>query len=207
MKPSPSMFPLVCAALLAVVAAPAAEPARDRAVDVREMSRKVLEVLDHSHWIADGRDDAPRKIYVFTDANCPFCTKFWSDARPWVDSGKVQLRHVLVAVIAPSSVGKAGTILTDADPARRLARFEQARSFSVARAMAQGRPAPLDDPGLPALQAVPPDVVQLLREHEQMMQDLRIGGTPGIVLGEPDGRLVIKSGLAPQDVGQVLGPL
>ena len=56
---------------------------------------------------ADGRADAPRKVYVFLDANCVYCAEFWADARPWVDSGKVQLRYVMVAVIAPTSVANA----------------------------------------------------------------------------------------------------
>src|ERR1700754_2175348 len=76
--------------------------------------------LEHAHWVLDGSAKAPRTVYVFTDPNCPYCNKFWGDARPWVDSGKVQLRHIMVAVIAPTSAGKAATPLTDRDPAGRL---------------------------------------------------------------------------------------
>ena len=47
--------------------------------------------VERSTWIADGSDKAPKIVYVLTDPNCPYCNKLWSDARPWVDSGKVQL--------------------------------------------------------------------------------------------------------------------
>ena len=74
--------------------------------------------LEASRWIADGNSSAPRIIYVFTDPNCPFCAKLWADARPWVDSGKVQLRHVIVGILTPTSRGKAATLLTDKNPSK-----------------------------------------------------------------------------------------
>ena len=67
--------------------------------------------LEKSNWVADGDDDAKRVIYVFSDPNCPYCHKFYEVARPWVESGKVQLRHIPVGIIKPSSPGKAAAIL------------------------------------------------------------------------------------------------
>ena len=62
--------------------------------------------LEASHWIADGRDGA-RVVYVFTDPNCPYCNKLWSEARPRVAAGKIQLRHVIVGILTPTRPGKA----------------------------------------------------------------------------------------------------
>ena len=73
--------------------------------------------LEKSHRIVDGRADAPRTVYVFTDPNCPYCNKLWADARPWVDAGKLQLRHVMVGILTPTSVGKAAALLGDKNPA------------------------------------------------------------------------------------------
>jgi hypothetical protein len=47
-----------------------------------------MEQLASTTWIGEGRADAPRIVYVFTDLNCESCFKFWLDARPWVDSGR-----------------------------------------------------------------------------------------------------------------------
>lgn len=77
-----------------------AEDALEKAVR-GPMSGAVWKQLGASHWIQDGKKDAPRTVYVFTDPNCPYCNKFWSDARPWVDSGKVVLRHVMVGERRP----------------------------------------------------------------------------------------------------------
>jgi thiol:disulfide interchange protein DsbG len=63
------------------------------------MTKKTWGQLDASAWIADGAGNAPRIVYTFTDRNCPYCNKFWSDARRWVKAGKVQLRHVMVGIL------------------------------------------------------------------------------------------------------------
>lgn len=42
-------------------------------------------------------------VHVFTDANCLFCNQLWTSARPWVEVGKVQLRHAIVGIIRAGS--------------------------------------------------------------------------------------------------------
>ncbi len=51
----------------------------------------------------DGKDNAPKIIYMFSDPNCPYCNRFWQLARPWVDSGKVQIRHIMVGILSHDS--------------------------------------------------------------------------------------------------------
>ena len=67
----------------------------------KPMTEKIWKQLEGSTWIADGAKNAPRVIYTFTDPNCPYCNKFWNDARPWVRAGKVQVRHIMVAILGP----------------------------------------------------------------------------------------------------------
>jgi len=204
-------FPLIClagAALLALASADAPAAAQWTGALQRQNAAPVTwEQLEHVRWIADGRDDAPRKIYVFLDANCKYCTKFWSDARPWVDAGKVQLRHIMVGVIAPSSAGKAATLLADPDPARRLASFEQAHAFGVVRMMAGGPHQSLEDPNLAPLDPVPPALARTIADDEALMRSFGLLGTPGIVFRSLDGHVVAKPGLSPEELPQVLGAL
>lgn len=204
-------FPLICLAGVAVLALAAVQaPAASRwsaATEHRAGSPGDWEQLEHSRWIADGRDDAPRKVYVFLDANCKYCTKFWSDARPWVNAGKVQLRHVMVGVIAPSSPGKAATLLADPDPSRRLAAYEQAHAFGVVRMMAGGPHQTLEDPNLAPMDPVPDALARTLSDNEDLMHGFGLMGTPGIVFRAKDGRVVAKPGLSPEELPQVLGPL
>ena len=129
-------------ALSAAVAKPMADAAWDQ--------------LAKSRWIADGQEGAARVVYVFTDPNCPYCNKLWADARPWVDAGKVQLRHVMVGILTPTSAAKAAALLSEADPAAALAAYEKAHVASNANTMAAGRPKPLGDDGAKPLASVPP---------------------------------------------------
>ncbi len=198
-------FPLIrlaAAALLTLAAldAPAAPVPRQRAG--RAPSR--WDELAHSHWIADGRDDAPRKVYVFLDANCIYCAKFWADARPWVDSGKVQLRYLMVAVIAPTSAGKAATLLADPDPARRLAAFERSHAFGVARMLQGGPHASMADANLMPT-PISNDVARTLETNEGFMTALDLRGTPGIVFRGLDGRLVAIGGIPAAGLESIFG--
>lgn len=52
---------------------------------------------------------------------CPYCLQFWQQARPWVESGKVQIRTLLVGVIKPESPATAAAILATQDPAKTWA--------------------------------------------------------------------------------------
>ena len=84
------------------------------------LEEQTWQLLSESHWIQDGNVDAPRVIYTFTDANCPYCRQLWQDVRPWVEAGQVQLRHIMVGVLAPDSPGKAAALLGADDPAAML---------------------------------------------------------------------------------------
>ena len=47
------------------------------------LAKEMWQKMEQSAWIADGRADAPRVVYLFSDPNCPYCTMFWEQARPW----------------------------------------------------------------------------------------------------------------------------
>ena len=201
-------FPLICLATASMLAfasveAPAAQ--WTGALQRQGAASVSWDDLARTKWIADGRDDAPRKVYVFMDANCKYCTKFWSDARPWVNSGKVQLRHIMVAVIAPTSAGKAATLMVDPDPAKRLSSYEQAHAFGVLRMMAGGPHHSWEDPNLQPMQTIPAAVGHTLESHAQLMSALNLNGTPGIVFRGLDGKLVTRAGLSAADLPTVLG--
>src|SRR5690554_7010362 len=121
---------------------------------------RMLSKLESSEWVLDGSASAPRVIYTFSDPNCPFCNRLWQAARPWVDAGKVQLRHVMVGVIKEDSANKVATILAADDPGARLAENE--------RRFARG--------GVPAARSVPADVRRLLESNHMLMMELGFRG-------------------------------
>ena len=155
------------------------------------ISKRTWAQLEASHWVADGKADAARVIYTFSDPNCPFCNRFWSAARPWVDSGKVQLRHIIVGVIRPDSANKAASIFEAASPSEALARNE--------RAYATG--------GITPAVAVSDQVRDKLESNEKLMTSLGFQGTPAILFRDAKGLVQRRSGMpAAADLPVVMGP-
>jgi thiol:disulfide interchange protein DsbG len=147
--------------------------------------------LEKSTWVQDGNPSAPRIVYTFTDPNCPYCNRFWVMARPWIDSGKVQLRHVMVGVIRQDSPGKAAAILRSDSPEEALTRNE--------RDHANG--------GIAPLTSIDSATSAELERNAALMTQLGFGGTPAIVFKREDGTIDKMSGL-PEDTRLVtiLGP-
>lgn len=162
--------------------------------------------LQSSHWVRDGKAGAPRVVYVFTDPNCPYCNKFWADARPWVESGKVELRHVIVGILTPTSPGKAAAILAAKDPAAALEAYERGHAAANATTLATGRPRPLDDAGLKPLENIPADLRSKLASNQELMASLGLQATPAMVWREPDGTVQMRTGAPPSSLASVLGP-
>lgn len=155
------------------------------------MSKRIWAQLDASDWIVDGKADAPRVVYTFSDPNCPFCNKFWQAARPWVESGKVQIRNIMVGVIRADSANKVAAMYAAASPAEALERNE--------RSYASG--------GIAPAATVPAEVRKRLDANERLMIELGFQGTPGILFRDPQGLVQRRSGVpSAADLPAVLGP-
>ena len=148
--------------------------------------------LEKATWVPDGSANAPRIIYTFTDPNCPYCNQFWLAARPWVESGKVQLRHVMVGVIRQDSPGKAAAILEAKSPQEALTQNELKQK----------------DGGISALGTISAASAASLERNAELMTELGFGGTPAIVYRKSDGSIGTMSGL-PQGAAmeELLGKL
>jgi thiol:disulfide interchange protein DsbG len=146
------------------------------------MSAAILAQLEASTWVRDGKSSAPRTIYAFTDPNCPYCQKFWVQSRPWVDSGKVQIRNIIVGILRDTSPGKAAAILTASNPSDALNMNEST--------MSQG--------GIAPLTSIPAATGAQLQANQDLMTRLGADGTPTIFYQDAQGVLRAKVG-APSD--------
>lgn len=142
------------------------------------------EDLEKTHWIAEGDTTATKIVYAFTDPNCPYCATFWRAAQPYLKKGGVQLRHIMVGMLRPSSAGKAATILAAKDPAAALAKHEQT--------MQQG--------GLPERTDLPKKFVQQVEENTRFMRINHIGATPTIVFKDAQGKVRQTQGMPSNEV-------
>lgn len=141
--------------------------------------RELWQQMEKAHWILDGKKDAPRVVYVFADPFCPYCKQFWQQARPWVESGKVQLRTLMVGVIKPESPATAAAILTSADPSKTWHDYEQS-----------GGKLKLDVPA-----TIPPAQLEILSNNQKLMDSLGANATPAIYYLNSDNMLQQVVGL------------
>jgi thiol:disulfide interchange protein DsbG len=149
-------------------------------------------LLEAADWVADGGPGAARIVYVFTDANCPFCNELWTSARPWVEAGKVQLRHVMVGIIRPDSAAKAAAILEADDPEAALTYNEVNHG----------------EGGIAPLASISAESRSRLDGNVALMRQLGFGGTPALVARNGDGSLTFQSGVPRGAVLEKLfGPL
>lgn len=154
------------------------------------MSKAIWAKMEKTAWIADGKPDAPRTVYLFSDPNCPYCNMFWQQARPWVESGKVQLRHIMVGIIREDSPGKSAALLAANDPAKALQQHEKAGKAS----------------SLKALDKIPENVQKQLDSNLTLMEELGLAATPAIFYLDEQGRLQSQQGAPrPETLGKILG--
>lgn len=78
----------------------------------------VLEQITKTTWVAEGQ--SKQIIYVFFDPNCAGCHFLYNSLRPFVESSRVQVRWIPVAVVNATSLGKAAAILQAAQPVAAL---------------------------------------------------------------------------------------
>lgn len=157
----------------------------------KPMTEKTWAQLEKSSWIVDGNKDAKRVVYTFTDPNCPYCNKFWNDARPWIKTGKVQIRHIMVGIINDTSAGKAAALLSAKDPQAALNQHEQQHASG----------------GIKPLRQIPPNMRTQLDSNQKLMQQLGFFATPTVFFKDDGGILQTAQG-APgaQMLGTILGP-
>ncbi|WP_191486592.1 thiol:disulfide interchange protein DsbG [Pseudomonas sp. FEN] len=155
------------------------------------MAKQVWGQMEKSNWIADGKADAPRIVYLFSDPNCPYCNMFWEQARPWVESGKVQLRHIMVGIIRADSAAKSAALLSAKDPQSALHDHEKAGKGSSLK--------PLDK--------IPAPIQAKLDANMKLMEDLELSATPAIFYLDENGDLQQQQGApSPDKLVKILGP-
>ncbi|MCT4703830.1 thiol:disulfide interchange protein DsbG [Enterobacteriaceae bacterium H20N1] len=152
------------------------------------MAKEMWQKLEKNRWIAAGKADAPHIVYAFADPYCPYCTQFWQKAQPWLKSGKVQLRVLMVGMLRPDSAQKAAAIMMAKDPAKTLADYENS----------QGKM----ELAVPA--AITPQITEALKSNLALMDELGGSATPSIYYLNKEGRLQQHQGLPDDEALQAI---
>lgn len=153
-------------------------------------NEKAWDRLEDTDWVRDGEASAPVVIYTFTDPNCPFCHRFRQSAAPWIDAGKVQLRHVMVGILRQDSLPKAATILGAENPRDALHENQQNH----------------DNGGITVDRAIVSANAKKIRENNRMMSDLGLSATPSTYYRDGEGNVQMKQGAArPEEMEAIMG--
>ena len=123
------------------------------------------------------------EITAFVDPNCIFCHKFYEEAKPLIEAGKLRVRYVVVAFLKPNSMPKAAAILGAADPAAAMAKNE--KGFDAVTE--EGGIAPAQNPAAATLSAVENNT-KLLSESGEM-------ATPTLIYCNSKGEPTLVHGL------------
>jgi thiol:disulfide interchange protein DsbG len=138
--------------------------------------------LEKSSYVVEGPAKDPKSLlYVFVDANCPFCHFTWKALQPYQKAG-LQVRWILVDTLGPTSMPKAIEVLAAPDKTVAFRKMEENHGKPWAAS--------------PQLSAdVKPDIAQKIRNNGDIMGAFGIGGTPGLVWKDKQGKVNVKAGM------------
>jgi thiol:disulfide interchange protein DsbG len=139
--------------------------------------------LGKASWIAEGATKPKRIVYVVTDTECPYCHKLWVATQPLLAGGDVQVRHIVVAVISPNSLGRAAAIFDAKDPQAAMHRHEVNFGHS---------PIQPESPVTPA-------TAKRIEANNALMQRLGVSGTPATFYKDAEGKIRQIDGMMPSE--------
>lgn len=138
--------------------------------------------LEKSSYVVEGTTKNPKSlIYVFVDANCPFCHFAWKALQPYEKAG-LQVRWILVDTLGPTSMPKAIEVLAATDKTAAFRKMEENH----------GKPWTAS----PQFSATSkPEIAEKIRHNGEIMGTFGINGTPGIVWKDKQGKVNVKAGM------------
>lgn len=142
----------------------------------------LFQELEKSSYIVEGTVQNPKKtIYVFVDANCPFCHYTWKALQPYEKAG-LQVRWILVATLGPTSMPKAIEVMTAQDKTVAFRKMEENSGKSWT-------------PSAKASESASPDAAANIRKNTELMMRFGIAGTPGVIWKDARDKVNVKGGM------------
>lgn len=138
--------------------------------------------LEKSAYVSEGTSNNPKNvIYVFVDANCPFCHMAWKALQPYEKAG-LQVRWVLVATLGPTSMPKAIEVMTASNKTAAFRVMEENH----------GKPWTANDK---LSESAQPASAAAIRANTELMSAFGVNGTPGIIWKNKEGKVSVKAGM------------
>ena len=140
------------------------------------------------HYVTQGKDAAPHKMYIVMDPNCSYCHLIYKDLNKYVENGQLQIRWIPVGFLRPNSAGKAAAILNSKDQAEMLKNLVlDETKFNMAKE--QGGIKELDKADS-SKKPVVANAFKQVSENTEFFTKNNLGGTPAIFFIDKSGNPV-----------------
>jgi thiol:disulfide interchange protein DsbG len=154
---------------------------------------KVLAEMGKATVIPEG--SGSRVLYIFFDANCPYCHELYTALRSKVGKGGLELRWVPVAVLTPSSVTKGAAIL---QAPNRLAAFHENENTYGKGPNGKGG-------GITPATKVSPTASAILNANNALLEATKSPGVPTLLYRDKQGNAMMMVGPPnPQQLEEIL---
>lgn len=145
---------------------------------------KLFSELEKSAYVVEGATKNPKSIiYVFVDANCPYCHYTWLALQPYEKIG-LQVRWIPVATLTPTSMPKAIEVMAAVDKTAAFRKMEERHGKQW-------------EPSAQWSEAKNRAVADRIRRNGDLMQKFGIAGTPGVIWKDKSGIVNVKGGMPP----------
>lgn len=142
----------------------------------------MFQALEKSSYVVEGQATNPKSmVYIFVDANCPFCHYTWMALQPYEKAG-LQVRWVLVDTLGPTSMPKAIEVLAASDRTAAFRKMEENH----------GKPWTASAQLSEAAQSA---VAAQIRRNGELMAQFGLSGTPAIFWKDKAGKVNVKAGM------------
>lgn len=163
---------------------PAGKGDQSRLGPMQRIAESMLTDIDQATWISEGNGPGP--IYIFFDANCPYCHQLFVNTRSWIEEGKATLRWIPVGILTATSHGKATAMLTADDPVQAF--YDNENHY--ARGSGGGG---IDE------DVATPETDAKLKANLELLARTRSGAVPLMLFRTKDGAPILIQGSPPKD--------
>lgn len=140
------------------------------------------EQFETANFFIEGDENAPNILYTFTDPFCPYCRQLHESLQPYIEAGRVQVRHLMVGIIREASPAIAATIIGSENPYETF--IEHMRTY--------------DDGGIMMDGTAMRRGQSLMRHNQEIMRSLNLSSTPATFFKDRHGVVHMVQG-APRD--------
>ncbi|RNC76996.1 thioredoxin fold domain-containing protein [Piscirickettsia salmonis] len=139
---------------------------------------RLLNEVSQTKWFSEGQITATHQLYMIAEPNCSVCHILYDKLKPYVKSGQLLIRWVMVAFIREDSAGKVAAIWSAQNSVNALA--EDEAGFDMARESGGIKPI--------AANKIPFKQMIALKGNMIFFQNSGLTGTPSLIYRDKQGK-------------------